>query len=126
MKLYPGVITEKLAESRDFYREVFGFTVKFEADWFVLLHAPGAPEHEIAFMRQGLETQHSVFRGSFGGQGLWIALPVPDVDAEYTRIRTLPRPVQVLVEPRTEDWGERHFTVLDPNGIGVDVVRYLG
>ena len=124
MKLYPGVITEKLAASRDFYRDVFGFTVKFENDWFVLVHAPGSPEHEIGFLKPGLESQNPVFRGAYTGQGLWIALPVPDVDAEYARVKALGIPVTVLVEPRDEEWGERHFTVLDPNGIDIDVVRY--
>jgi uncharacterized glyoxalase superfamily protein PhnB len=53
---------------------------------------------------------------------VFLTVEVPDVDAEYRRIRNLGVPVEV--ELRDEPWGERHFAVVDPNGIGVDIVTY--
>jgi uncharacterized glyoxalase superfamily protein PhnB len=33
--------------------------------------------------------------------------------------------VPVVIEPRDEPWGERHFAIVDPNGIGVDIVTFI-
>ena len=46
---------------------------------------------------------------------------VEDVDAEYKRITDMGVPVEV--ELRNEPWGDRHFVLRDPNGIGVDIVQ---
>lgn len=39
MKLWPGVVTEKVQESKDFYVRLFGSEVIYEGEdgWFVLL-----------------------------------------------------------------------------------------
>lgn len=120
MKLWPGVITEKVLESRDFYCRVFGAQVIYEGEggWFVLLQVG---DSELGFMMPGLESQASVFRSTFQGQGVWIAIEVDDVDAEYRRIQTLNVPL--VVDLRDEPWGDRHFALVDPNGVSVDVVQ---
>lgn len=51
-----------------------------------------------------------------------MAVDVEDVDAEYRRIKGLGIPIET--EIRDEPWGDRHFVVVDPNGIGVDVVQH--
>ncbi|HEY8607698.1 MAG TPA: VOC family protein [Noviherbaspirillum sp.] len=120
MKLWSGVVTEKVRESRDFYVRLFGCQVVYEGedDWVVLLQLG---ESELGFMRPGLDTQAPVFRPGFQGQGMWIAVEVADVDAEYHRIRELGVPIEAAI--RDEPWGDRHFVVVDPNGIGVDIVQ---
>ena len=44
MMLWPGVVTEKVRESRDFYVRLFGCHVIYEGedDWFVLLELGGS------------------------------------------------------------------------------------
>ncbi|MBC8151951.1 MAG: glyoxalase, partial [Bacteroidetes bacterium] len=32
--------------------------------------------------------------------------------------------VPIAIELRDEPWGDRHFAIADPNGIGIDVVTY--
>ncbi len=120
MKLWPGVVTEKVIESRDFYCRVFDAQVIYEGEggWFVLLQIG---ESELEFMKPGLESQASVFRSAFPGQGIWITMEVNDVDAEYRRIQALGVPPAVAL--RDEPWGDRHFAVIDPNGVSVDVVQ---
>lgn len=121
MKLWSGVITHKVQESKDFYVSVFGCEVLYEGDdgWFVLLRLG---ESELGFMRPGLASQAPLFRAAFAGQGVWVAVDVDDVDAHYARIRALGVPIEV--DLRDEPWGDRHFVVVDPNGIGVDVVQH--
>lgn len=118
--LWPGVVTEKVRESRDFYVRLFGCQVIYEGedDWFVLLELGGS---ELGFMKPGLDSQASLYRAPFTGQGIWITVDVENVDAEYERIQSLAVPIEVTL--RDEPWGDRHFAVVDPNGIGVDVVQ---
>lgn len=121
MKFWSGVVTEKVQESKDFYVRLFGCEVLYEGEdgWFVLLQLG---DSEPGFMKPGLESQASIYRPAFKGQGVWIAVDVEDVNAEYRRIKALG--VTIEVEIRDEPWGDRHFVVVDPNGIGVDVVQH--
>jgi catechol 2,3-dioxygenase-like lactoylglutathione lyase family enzyme len=118
MKLWSGVVTEKIQASKDFYVRLFGCTVRYDSDWFVLLELDGS---ELGFMRPDLQSQAAVFRPAFNGRGMWIAVDVDNVDAEYERIRALGIPIEAAL--RDEPWGDRHFVVLDPNGIGIDIVQ---
>ena len=56
------------------------------------------------------------------GRGLWVTIDVDDADAEYRRLQALGVPIEVAI--RDEAWGDRHFVILDPAGIAVDVVQH--
>jgi len=34
--------------------------------------------------------------------------------------------IPIEIELRDEPWGDRHFAIKDPNGIGIDIVTYSG
>ena len=121
VKFNAGIITPKVRESKEFYTRYLGFGVTFENDWFVLLHSPGGGS-SISFLLPEQAAQRPIFRPAFGGRGVFLTVEVPDVDAEYRRIRDLGVPIEV--ELRDEPWGDRHFAIVDPNGIGVDIVTY--
>ncbi len=119
MKLNAGIITSKLAETKDFYVNKIGFEITFESEWFLLLNTPGGAS-SIGFMLPNHPSQKPIFQSEFGGKGVFITVEVENVDAEYERIKKLGIPIEV--EIRDEEWGDRHFAVVDPNGIGVDFV----
>lgn len=121
MKFWSGVVTKKVQKSRDFYVRLFGCEVLYEGEdgWFVLLQLG---ESELGFMKPGIPSQAGIFRQEFKGQGMWVAVDVDDVDAEYVRIKSLGVPIES--ELRDEPWGDRHFVIVDPNGIGIDVVQH--
>ncbi len=121
MKLWSGVITPHVQASKAFWVRLFDCEVVFEGEggWFVLLRLG---ESELGFLQPGLESQAPVFQRAFSGQGMWITVDVDDVDAEYARIRALGVPIEL--ELRDEPWGDRHFVVVDPSGVGVDVVQH--
>ena len=119
MRLHTGFITDKLEESKEFYVGNFGFEVQFESDWFVLLKVGNS---ELAFMVPNHPSQRPVFQSQFNGKGAWVTLEVEDVDAEFERVKQLGIPIEI--ELRDEEWGDRHFAVVDPNGIGVDVIIF--
>lgn len=121
MKLNAGIITAKLRETKNFYQDVLGFGVVFESDWYILLHTPGK-ESEIAFLQPGHESQQPIFQSAFEGKGVFFTIEVGDVDKMYQEL--LQKKVPIQIEIRDEPWGDRHFAIQDPNGIGVDIVTY--
>jgi catechol 2,3-dioxygenase-like lactoylglutathione lyase family enzyme len=118
MNLNPGIVTRRLAESKSFYLKL-GFELVFENDWYVLLQLNG---QELAFMQPGLESQNPMFRREYPGHGMWLTVELHDVDAAFDKAKARGIPVQF--GPLDEPWGDRHFAVLDPNGIPVDFVRH--
>jgi catechol 2,3-dioxygenase-like lactoylglutathione lyase family enzyme len=54
MKLQTGIITDKLMETVDFYRNVLEFETKFESDWFILLNVKNRPDNELGIMLPSL------------------------------------------------------------------------
>jgi catechol 2,3-dioxygenase-like lactoylglutathione lyase family enzyme len=121
MKLNPGILTERLAESKAFYTEKLGFGVTFENEFYLLLHTPNR-QGEISFLIPYHPTQQSFFHQPFNGQGMYLTLEVDDVDTIYNKLKK--KNVEIKVELRDEPWGDRHFAIQDPNGIGIDIVKY--
>jgi catechol 2,3-dioxygenase-like lactoylglutathione lyase family enzyme len=118
MKLNPGIVTRRLNESKSFYLKL-GFELVFENDWYVLLQLNG---QELAFMQPGLGFQQPMFRHEYPGRGLWLTVELHDVDAALGNAIASGIPIEF--GPLDEPWGDRHFAVLDPNGIPVDFVRH--
>jgi catechol 2,3-dioxygenase-like lactoylglutathione lyase family enzyme len=121
MKLNAGIITSKLKESRDFYTRVLNFGVTFENDFYMLLHTPGH-QAEVAFLLPEHASQQPLFQPAFPGKGVFFTIEVTDVEAEYKRIKALGVPIAIAL--RDEPWGDRHFAIVDPNGVGIDLVKY--
>lgn len=121
MKLNAGIVTDKLAETKSFYQTVLNFGVTFENDFYLLLHTPDQ-QAELGFLLPNHPSQQPVFQKPFTGEGVFLTIEVDDVDAEYEHIKALNVPIEI--ELRDEPWGDRHFAIVDPNGIGIDVVTY--
>lgn len=121
MKLNSGIITEKLEESKNFYKDVLGFGVSFESEFYLLMHTPSKKE-EISFLLPNHPTQNPFFHKPFTGDGIFLTLEVGNVDLIYEEIKS--RGVEIKVDIRDEPWGDRHFSIQDPNGVGIDIVKY--
>lgn len=122
MRLNAGIITKKLKETKEFYTKVLGLKVKFENEWYLLLETPKT-ENEIAFLLPNLPTQASIFQKKYSGEGgVYFTIEVDNVDHEYEKIKKLD--VKIVVDIKNEEWGDRHFAIVDPNGIGIDIVTY--
>ena len=121
MKLNAGIITEKLAESKAFYTQVLQFGVTFENDFYLLLHTPNQ-EAEISFLLPNHPSQQPLFQKPFTQQGVYLTIEVENVDEYYHKLKE--QGVRIAIELREEPWGDRHFAIIDPNGIGIDIVTY--
>lgn len=121
MKLNAGVITDKMNESKKFYLDHLGFGVSFENEFYLLLHTPDKSA-EISFLLANHPTQQPVFHPPFAGQGIYLTIEVDDVDSIYERIKR--EGVDIAIDIRDEAWGDRHFSIIDPNGVAIDIVKY--
>lgn len=121
MKLNAGIITDKIDETREFYTEVLGFGITFENDFYLLLHTPDRSA-ELGFLLPNHPSQKKIFQTPFQGEGVYLTIEVDHVDDVYREIREKGVPIEI--ELRDEPWGDRHFAIVDPNGIGVDIVTY--
>lgn len=116
---YPVIGTSRLAESRDFYTQLLGFETTFEADWYVSLRRPGEPQYELALLDYSHPTMPEAYRAPV--RGLLLNFEVEDVDAEWERL-VIREGLKAELELRSENFGQRHFIVADPNGILIDVI----
>ncbi|KAA2239565.1 glyoxalase [Chitinophaga agrisoli] len=121
MKLNAGIITEKLAATKAFYTGILRFGVTFENEFYLLMHTPGQ-EAEISFLLPGHPSQQPLFQKPFQGQGMYLTIEVDDVDKLYNELQKKGVPIKIGI--RNEPWGDRHFAIEDPNGIGIDIVKY--
>ncbi|GAA3154531.1 VOC family protein [Planomonospora alba] len=116
---YPVICSSRLAESRDFYTRLLGFEPTFEADWYVSLRRRRTPQYELALLDHGHPTLPQAYR--FPVRGLLLNFEVEDVDAEWERL-VVREGLRPELELRSEDFGQRHFIVADPDGVLIDVI----
>lgn len=121
MKLNAGIITEKLTETKEFYTNVLDFGVSFENEFYLLLHTPDKSA-EISFLKPNHPSQMPIFQSPFNGKGVYLTIEVEDVDKTYELTKS--KGVKIEIEIKDEPWGDRHFAIIDPNGIGIDIVTY--
>jgi uncharacterized glyoxalase superfamily protein PhnB len=121
MKLNAGIITSKLTETKSFYTQILNFGITFENEFYVLMHTPNK-ESEISFLLPNHESQQPLFQPAFEGKGVYLTIEVDDVDKVYDEIKK--KGCEIVIEIRNEPWGDRHFAIQDPNGVGIDIVTY--
>jgi len=120
---YPVILTDKVSVTADFYMKYFGFEIVFEADWYVSLKLSNVESpYELAI----LNASHSTIPANFQSNvnGLILNFEVDDVDAEYKRLihdEKLPLELDI----RSEEFGQRHFIISDPNGVLIDIITII-
>lgn len=115
-RLFPVIYSDRLEETKHFYCELLGFQVEFDSDWFVNLTGGAGGEFELGIQRYDHELIPQAFQST--ARGVSLALEVEDVDAAYARFRDRDDLVAPVAD---EEYGQRHFMCVDPNGVLVDV-----
>jgi catechol 2,3-dioxygenase-like lactoylglutathione lyase family enzyme len=119
--IYPVIGTDQIAVSRDFYTNHFDFEIVFEADWYVSLKSRTNPAYELAL----LDYRHSSLPEGYRhpARGVLINVEVPDVDEIYAQLKNQGLPM--ILDLKSEEWGQRHFITRDPNGLLIDVIQNI-
>ena len=121
ISIYPVIGTDHIAVSRDFYTRYFDFEIVFEADWYVSLKSRTNPACELAL----LDYRHSSLPEPYRhpARGVLINVEVLDVDEAYALLNDQGLPM--VLELKSEEWGQRHFITRDPNGLLIDVIQNI-
>ncbi len=118
---FPVVTTENLTECRDFYTELFGFEVAFEADWYI--HLVTDSGIQLGFLQPDHPSQPEFLRGPYSGAGMVYSFEVDDVEWEFEKLED--SDVPILLPVTVEEWGQKHFMVKDPAGMVIDIVESI-
>jgi uncharacterized glyoxalase superfamily protein PhnB len=119
-RVVPNVSSELFAASREFYVNMFDLVVSVEHDdWYLQLMAPDDRSLNVGFLKPG----HELFAGhgrSAEGHSMVLTIEVDDVDEAYARAQR--QGAEIALPIRNEGYGQRHFLVVDPNGLELNVM----
>jgi predicted enzyme related to lactoylglutathione lyase len=122
-RIVPNLSSEAFVASRDFYAAMFDLVVGVELDdWYLQLMPESDTRLNIGFVKP----DHELFAdrsASSGTYGVVLTIHVDDVDEAYKRAQRLG--AEIAAEIRNEDYGQRHFLVVDPNGLVLNVMSTI-
>lgn len=118
---FPVFIVDSLDAAKAYYTDYFGFSPVFENEWYI--HLVSESGVQIGFLLPNQPTQAEVFHQSYDGNGVIFSLEVEDADSAYTEAKE--KSLDIILELRSENWGQRHFCIKDPNGIYLDIVQAI-
>ena len=123
IRIVPNLASDDFVASRDFYAAMFDLVVSVENDdWYLQLMAESNRTLNIGFLKPDDE----LFAGrsaSSGTYGVVLTIHVDDVDEAYKRAQRLG--AEIAAEIRNEEYGQRHFLVVDPNGLVLNVMSAI-
>lgn len=118
---FPVFIVQNLDAAIAFYLNHFGFDLVFENEWYV--HLVSESGVQIGFLLPNQPTQPKIFHPSYNGNGVIFSLEVEDADSAYAEAKQKSR--DIVLDLRSEDWGQCHLSVKDPNGVHLDIVQAI-
>jgi catechol 2,3-dioxygenase-like lactoylglutathione lyase family enzyme len=107
----PNIRTDRPAETRDFFVDLFGFEVAMDMGWVMTVAAPNKPSVQITI----------VSGDDMAAPG--ISVEVADVDAIHAQ--AVERGFEIAYPLRDEEWGVRRFMLRDPSGTVVNVLSHI-
>lgn len=118
---YPVILSERLEESKDFYITHFGYTLTFEAEWYISLLNESTGD-ELAILDSEHKTIPEAYRKNV--QGLILNSEVENVDEWYQEL-IVKKNLPLHLDIRDEAFGQRHFITSDPNDVLIDVITVI-
>ena len=116
---FPVFTIKDLDAAKSFYTEYFNFDVVFSGDWYI--HMVSRSGVQVGFLLPNQPSQPQIFQQLYFGEGVIFSLEVEDADSAYALAKS--KSLNIVLELQSEDWGQRHFCIQDPNGIHLDIVQ---
>ena len=106
----PNIRSQRPAETRDFFVDLFGFEVAMDLGWVVTVASPTDPSVQVTIV------------GNDDMAAPGISVGVDDVDAVHAN--ALDQGLEIVYPLRDEEWGVRRFMLREPSGTVVNVVSH--
>lgn len=116
---FPVFIVKDIDAAKSFYTENFSFDVVFSGDWYI--HLISKSGVQVGFLLPDQPSQPPIFQNPCLGEGVIFSLEVEDANTAFAVAKS--KSLNIVLELRSEDWGQRHFCIQDPNGIFLDIVQ---
>lgn len=116
---FPVFIVNDLDAAKSFYTENLGFDIVFSGEWYI--HFVSATGIQVGFMLPDQPTQPQIFKKPHSSEGVIFSLEVEDADVAFAEAQS--QSLDIVLELRSEDWGQKHFCIKDPNGVYLDIVQ---
>lgn len=116
---FPVFTVKNLDAAKSFYTENLSFDVAFSGDWYI--HLISKSGVQVGFLLPDQPSQPPIFQKPYIGEGVIFSLEVEDADTAFAAAKS--RSLNIVLELCSEDWGQRHFCIQDPNGIYLDIVQ---
>jgi len=116
---FPVFTVKDLDAAKSFYTQNLGFEVVFSGDWYV--HLVSTSGVQLGFLLPDQPTQPPIFQKPYPGEGVIFSLEVEDADSAFEIAKS--KSLDIVLELSSEDWGQRHFCIRDPNGVYLDIVQ---
>lgn len=117
---YPVIMTDSVENDSLFYKDVLGFKETFSADWYVSLRDDF--NNELALLNMNHQTIPKGFQNK--SSGIILNFEVDDVDQVYQSMLTHSS-TKIIMEIRSEDFGQRHFIVEGPSNVLIDIIEVI-
>ena len=121
--MFPVLVSENLAELKNFYTTHFGFqAVFYDAEFYLHLLHPGSGA-QLGFLVPDHPSQPESLHPAAASDGMVISFEVADAGAAFAAAGEMRLPV--VMDLKQESWGQTHFMVRDPGGFVIDVVEHV-
>lgn len=121
LRIFPCLCVDDLSRSIAFYRDLLGLDVCVDVGWYAEMAGENDRAAIVAFVARGHAT---VPPGSDADRGgVLVSVIVEDAATAYARAGVLG--AEVAQELRDEEFGQRHFMVVDPDRFLVDVIETI-
>jgi uncharacterized glyoxalase superfamily protein PhnB len=118
---FPVFVVQNLDVAKSFYSNYFDFNAAFENEWY--LHLVSESGIQVGFMLPNQPTQPEIFHNAHDGNGIIFSLEVEDAESAFAEAKE--KSLNIVLELRSENWGQYHFCIKDPNGIYLDIVQAI-
>lgn len=121
---YALITVPDLASAKHFYTNILGFSVGFEAAWFLWLTQPltNGAAMSLAFMTPD-HPSRPPGPEAFDGRGMILTLQTTDAACAFAEAKA--SNAEIAHPLTVEPWGQKRFMLRDPNGILIDVVEQI-
>lgn len=118
---FSAFTVSNLVAARSYYTEYLGFEVAFCNEWY--LHLASNAGVQIGFLLPDQPSQPAFLQRLHPGDGAIFSLEVEDADSAYQLAQE--HSLDIVLPLCSEDWGQRHFCLRDPNGLYLDILHSI-